>query len=168
MSSALSIANVFRPSLMTFTYLRSQQPDRVVCLLPRLEHYLYAHTRIRLNAGKLRVWSAAGIAPAGVGRMVCLPSPFGRPTSSPLSCLSSSPPSPTPLQRSAMLTNGSLTRCEGPPEPVLGPFASRVLLAVPTSPELSLEPPLFRMLLLQRPGPLSAPPPGFVVRPAPR
>ena len=122
-----------------------------------------------------------GKEPWHLGRIVCLPSPSGGPTSLPLSCLSSNPLSPTPLQRalSAMLANGSLTlgstrrrglalpgrarlslfltrtpRKTGPgggnvPPPALSTTASP-FLAVPTSPELSLEPPLFRVLLLRR------------------
>ena len=47
----------------------TSQPDRVAPLYARLEHHLFAHARIRLNAAKTRVWNAGGVAPAG------LPSP---------------------------------------------------------------------------------------------
>ena len=42
-------------------YVRLQQPDRAIHLLPRLEHHLCAHTA-RLNAGKARVWNVAALS----------------------------------------------------------------------------------------------------------
>eukprot|EP00439_Symbiodinium_sp_Y106_P062335 s3397_g9.t1 len=47
------------------TYLTSQ-PCRTAFLLQRLEHHLFAHAHIQLNAAKTRVWNAAGIRPAGL------------------------------------------------------------------------------------------------------
>ena len=47
------------------------QPGRVAHLWARLERHLFAHTHIRLNAAKTRVWNAGGIEPVG------LPSPDG-------------------------------------------------------------------------------------------
>ena len=47
------------------TYLTSQ-PCRTAFLLQRLEHHLFSHAHIRLNAAKTRVWNAGGIPPAGL------------------------------------------------------------------------------------------------------
>ena len=38
-------------------------PDRVREVYDLMAHELHAHTRIRLNSGKARIWNAAGITP---------------------------------------------------------------------------------------------------------